>query len=87
MSKNIIILKPRLDVPFKNIGKISNKRGKILPIRKYWKQFVQIIELKHKKLGHFVKIRMNVLQPTIRVIMMPYVLIMMVAICAIATEQ
>ncbi len=56
MSKNIIILKPRLDVPFKNIGKISNKRGKILPIRKYWKQFVQIIELKHKKLGHFVKI-------------------------------
>ena len=47
MSQNIIILKPRLDIPFKNIGEIPNKRGKIIPIRIYYEKFVNFISLKH----------------------------------------
>ena len=32
MSQKIVILKPRLDVPFKNLGPIAKKRGKIIDI-------------------------------------------------------
>ena len=56
MSNKIIILKPRLDVPFKNLGKISQKRGPIIPIRKYWENFVNIIKTRHLNKNDFVEI-------------------------------
>ena len=37
--KTVIILKPRLDIPFKNLGKIPKTKGPIIPIRKYYEDF------------------------------------------------
>lgn len=54
--KKVIILKPRLDVPFKNLGKIPKTKGSIIPIRKYYEDFVNKIELKHLKKNDLVKI-------------------------------
>ena len=34
--REVIILKPRLDVPFKNLGPIPMERGTIPPIREHW---------------------------------------------------
>ena len=54
--KKIIILKPRLDVPFKNVGEIPKSKGEIIPIRKFYEDFICLIKSKHLKNNDFVKI-------------------------------
>ena len=54
--KTVIILKPRLDSPFKNLGKIPKTKGPIIPIRKYYEDFVNATKLKHLKENDYVKI-------------------------------
>ena len=56
MGKKIIILKPRLDITFKYFGPITSKRKPIEPIRLYWKNFIDLIKLKHEKNNETVEI-------------------------------
>jgi hypothetical protein len=48
MSRHIIILKPRLDVPFKNLGPVPTHRGPITPLRKHWVNVIEFLKFKHE---------------------------------------
>ena len=49
--KRVLILKPRFDVPFKNLGPIPETRGPIAPIRQHWLKLIDQIEAEHKRRG------------------------------------
>jgi hypothetical protein len=51
----ITILKPRLDVSFKE-GPVPDERGPIIPIREHWANFVKKLEHKHHLAGNQVRI-------------------------------
>lgn len=51
MSKNVLILFPRLDVPFKDLGPISKERGPIPPIRVHWINALNAIVAEHQRRG------------------------------------
>jgi hypothetical protein len=53
--KNILILKPRLDVMFKQ-GPVPKERGAIEPIRQHWKKFVDDLANEHEERGDVVKV-------------------------------
>ena len=46
MSQKVIILKPRLDVPFKYFGTVSETRGPIIPLRQWFTKFVDYTHAK-----------------------------------------
>ena len=52
----IIILAPRLDVPFKDLGPIPEQRGPIPPIREHWRNFVFLKFNLLRAQGHDVQI-------------------------------
>lgn len=52
--KTVLILAPRLDVPFKNFGPVSSMRGPIEPIRKHWETFIGQIKQLHDEADHKV---------------------------------
>lgn len=45
----ILILAPRLDVPFKNLGPVSSLRGPVAPIRNMWANVIDCISAEHKR--------------------------------------
>jgi len=53
--KNVLILKPRLDVMFKK-GPVPKERGQISPIREHWKNFVNNMASDHEAKGNNVKV-------------------------------
>lgn len=53
--KRVLILKPRLDVMFKE-SYVPEERGPISPIRKHWKNFVDLCYMEHLKRGDEVQI-------------------------------
>jgi len=52
---SVIILKPRLDVTFKE-GPVPDQRGPIQPIRQYWEAFVNTMLFQHKCDGDSVTV-------------------------------
>lgn len=58
MSKNICILEPRLDIPFKNLGPVSSKPNynNLPPIRQHWANFTKTIAKQHRDKGDHVDI-------------------------------
>jgi len=56
MKNNVIILKPRLDIPFGFIKDIPKTRGAIPSIRKYWEKLSDYLFLLHKSRGDQVQI-------------------------------
>ena len=56
MVNKIIILKPRLDVPFKYVGEIPKEKGKISEIRTYWEKFVNKLSSHYLSKGNEVEI-------------------------------
>lgn len=50
----VLVLAPRLDVPFKNFGAVPSQRGPIEPIRIHWQNMIRKIKDHHQKLGDFV---------------------------------
>ena len=53
---NILILHPRLDAPFKNLGDVSSTRGPISPIRQHWNNFTQRLAAEHRRRSDLVTI-------------------------------
>ena len=56
MSRSVIILKPRLDIPFKK-GPEPRERGPIQPIRRYWEDFVNSVKFHHRCEGDDVVVK------------------------------
>lgn len=56
MSKKIIILKPRLDIPFKKMEEIPKNKGKINNLRNFYLGFISVIKNKYQTLGYNVEI-------------------------------
>ena len=56
MSKKIIILKPRLDIPFKKIENIPKKLGKISNLRQFYNGFIYKIQKKYSSENNDIKI-------------------------------
>lgn len=56
MNNKIIILKPRLDVPFKYAGEIPKEKGEISKIRSYWEKFVRKLSSHYSSKGNDVEI-------------------------------
>ena len=54
MSQKVIILKPRLDVPFKYFGTVSETRGPIIPLRQWFTKFVDYTHAKLESQGYKV---------------------------------
>ena len=54
MSQKVIILKPRLDVPFKYFGPVSETRGPIIPLRQWFTKFVYYTHAKLESQGYKV---------------------------------
>lgn len=54
--KKILFLFPRLDVPFKNLGPISDVRGPIVPIRQHWENFRQQVCEEYVKRGYSIDV-------------------------------
>jgi len=53
----VLILKPRLDIPFKHVGPVPPKDDKPLPpIRQHWENFVYKLAKDHESKGHDVTI-------------------------------
>lgn len=56
MNKKVVILKPRLDVPFKNLGPVPAERGPIPEIRMHWFDFVEGMKWAYQKAGYLVDV-------------------------------
>lgn len=53
---NVLILSPRLDVPFKNLGPVPLTRGPIPDIRRHWATAIQRIATEHRRRGDQITI-------------------------------
>jgi hypothetical protein len=56
MTSIVTILKPRLDVPFKNFGPIPTDRSPLSPIRLHWANFLDRLEARLLLIGHEVNV-------------------------------
>jgi hypothetical protein len=52
----VVILAPRLDVPFKNFGPVSEERGPITPLRQHWANIINVIKSGHEAGGDQVTV-------------------------------
>ena len=56
MKKKIIILKPRLDIPFKKIDNVPEKKGKISNLRQFYYGFIYKIKKKYNSDENLIEI-------------------------------